>query len=162
MKIIFNIFLSRTHGPVWRGCVMPLSLLLGCLEPHSVPEKEQADAVIPIKSASFSYKDVRDIFDRQNCTVCHNDEKKLDLRRFPFRRAGEPLSQEQQILESIWRQLTGRHEPDEGILPIKRGDLERLELWRSQGFAADGPSPVNGISSGSDKGVSGPRDTAVH
>jgi len=142
MRIIFNKFFDRVLASSCHGCLVSLALVTGCLEPHGPPENEHADAVKPLENDYFSYKDVRDIFDRQNCTVCHMDDKKLDLRRYPFRWVGVALSPGQEMSEKIWQQLTSRHEPDQGISPLKSADLERLDRWRSQGFTADGPSPL--------------------
>jgi hypothetical protein len=70
------------------------------------------------------------------------DDQKLDLRRYPFRFGGTALSPEKEIWQKIWQQLVGKHEPDQGMLPIRSLELDRLEKWRSNGFRPDGPSPL--------------------
>lgn len=148
MKIIFNKFFDRNLHRLFSFCLVFGCGFTGCLEPHAVPQEDtpfpSADGgmVKPQETFFLSYKDVRDIFDHQNCSVCHMDTKKLDLRRYPFRWVGVALTPEHEMMQKIWQQLTLNHDPDEGILPLSKVDNERLEKWRSQGLNADGPSPL--------------------
>jgi hypothetical protein len=148
MKIIFNKFLDRYLNGLTAVCLVTGWGISGCLEPHALPEEKtplpSADGGVlePLETLFVSYKDVRDIFDRQHCTVCHMDAKKLDLRRYPFNWQGVPLTPDHEMSKKILQQLTGKHDPEEGLLPLKAEDQERLETWRSQGLKTDGPSPL--------------------
>lgn len=149
MKIIFNENIFQRILWMSQLCLGLAVSLPSCLEPHQIPDNEHVDqvhtggdAMTPGGIGNLSYKDVRDIFDHYNCSVCHMDDQKLDLRRYPFRFVGTVLSPEKEMWHKIWQQLVSKHEPDQGILPIRAAELERLERWRSQGLRPDGPSPL--------------------
>ena len=93
-------------------------------------------------SSLISYKDVRDLFDRQNCNVCHRDEKQLDMRRYPFRMGGIPVARDVSLFDKIWTQITAGHEPDVGLSILAAADRDRLDSWHRQGLREDGPSPL--------------------
>lgn len=95
-----------------------------------------------VAGQGLTFKDVRDLFDRQNCTVCHRHQIGLDLRQYPFRLEGKAVESDDPLLQKIWSQMVSEHVPPVALLPLSSSEKERLQMWRVRNFPADSSSPL--------------------
>jgi uncharacterized membrane protein len=135
-----------------RNAVYLCSLLLwssSCLEPHHIVDPQQQEAPLIAAEQRFSHKDVRDIFDRHNCVVCHRHSKQLDLRLFPFVAKGVPLEplSDQISLEKIIQYATENHIPAVSSKTLTEEEKNRLFHWQKNGYLGDESSPLLGLPS---------------
>jgi hypothetical protein len=101
-------------------------------------------AVKPVEDPGdqLSFKDVRDIFHRHNCVVCHRQPKAWDLRTFPFRIQDETLETKGEHLQKIMRQIREDRMPPLPFSRITDAEKLRLEAWAAAGFPEDRASPL--------------------
>ena len=119
--------------------------LEACLQPHEYPVVNPVPITLTDEVNTLSHKDIRDIFDRHNCVVCHRRSGKLDLRTYPFIRENRQLDPTQATeIEHILHALTDQHSPPLVFKrPLTPEEKDRLLLWQSQGFLKDPPSPLD-------------------
>jgi len=90
----------------------------------------------------FSFKDVRDIFFRHNCVVCHGHEDGLDLRRFPFIYKGQAVALSSPLMTRILEQIDKGLMPPQGLSKVSAMERGRLHTWHQEGYRKDALSPL--------------------